>query len=133
MLLPHGTVIALVDGAKFELFRNGGNEADPELAHLPSPTLDSANHSGASHRSSTGNHADSLVNEDAHAIAVVAWLNAQILGHKIEHLVIIAPPRTLGEMRHHYHRELQVRLVGELTKDLIGRKGPEIVAALRAK
>ena len=27
MLLPHGTVIALVDGKNFVLYRNAGNEA----------------------------------------------------------------------------------------------------------
>lgn len=133
MLLPHGTVVALVDGHKFELFRNAGNEATPELDPLPSPALDSHNHSGGSHRSSSGNHAGSLVAEDAHAIAAVNWLNAQVLGHKIEHLVLIAAPRTLGEMRRHYHKQLEGVLMGELAKDLSGRKGPEILAALRGK
>ena len=51
MLLPHGTVIALVDGHNFELYRNAGDEAAPELSALPSPKLDTHNHSGASHHS----------------------------------------------------------------------------------
>lgn len=133
MLLPHGTLIALVDGQNFQLFRNAGNEATPELDPLPAPALDAHNHSGGSHRSSSGNHAGSLVAEDAHAIAAVNWLNAQALAHKIEHLVLIAAPRTLGEMRRHYHKQLEQVLMGELAKDLSGRKGPEILAALRGK
>jgi protein required for attachment to host cells len=133
MLLPHGTVIALVDGKTFELYRNAGTEAAPELAALAAPTLDSSNHSGGSHRSSTGNHADSLVNEDAHANAAAAWLNAQVLGHQIETLVIIAPPRTLGELRKHYHKQTEAALIKELAKDLIGQKADVIVAALREK
>ena len=48
MLLPHGTVIAIVDGRNFELYRNAGNAPEPELAALPSPELDSSNHSGGS-------------------------------------------------------------------------------------
>jgi len=133
MLLPHGAVIALVDGRRFELFRNAGQEAHPELTPLSVPHLDEGNHSAASHRSSTGNHADSLVTEDSHAIAVAAWLNSQVLAHKIAHLVVIAPPRLLGEMRQHYHTRLRECLVGEVSKELCGRKGPEIVAALRGK
>ncbi|MFC3173374.1 host attachment protein [Novosphingobium bradum] len=133
MLLPHGTVIALVDGNNFQLFRNAGNEATPELDPLPSPKLDAHNHSGTGHHSSAGNHAGTLVSEDAHAIAAVNWLNAQVLGHKIDNLVLIAAPRTLGEMRRHYHKQLEQVLMGELAKDLAGRKGPEILAALKGR
>ena len=131
MLLPHGTIVALVDGQNFTLFRNAGNEAEPELVESRAPTLDSDNRSGTSHHSRPGNHADSQVSEDAHAIAAVEWLNSQVLGHHIENLVVIAPPRTLGEMRRHYHKQLDHVLRGELAKELAGRTGPEIIAALR--
>ena len=133
MLLSHGTVIALIDARNLELYRNGGNEAEPELTPLPSPRLDASNHSGAGHHSSAGNHAGHQVVEDAHAGAVAAWLNSQVLGHKIESLVIIAPPRTLGELRRHYHKQTERALVRELHKDLIGSKPSEILAALREK
>lgn len=39
MLLPHGAVIAVVDGQNFELYRNAGDEAAPELAALPAQSL----------------------------------------------------------------------------------------------
>lgn len=133
MLLPHGTVIALVDGKNFELYRNAGNEAEPELAALPVPALDSHNHSGTGHHSRPGNHADTLVAEDAHAAAAVEWLNGEVLGHRIAALVVIAPPRTLGEMRRHYHAQTDHVLLKEVAKDLIGRKPAELIAALREK
>lgn len=133
MLLPHGTIVALVDGENFELFRNAGNEAQPDLATMAAPALDARNHSGGGHHSSSGNHASSLVDEDAHAMAAVDWLNAQVLGHKIENLVVIAAPRTLGEMRRHYHKQLEAVLLGELNKDLVGRSAPEIISSLRGK
>jgi protein required for attachment to host cells len=131
MLLPHGALIALVDGKNFELFRNDGNDGSPELSALAAPKLDSQNHSGGGHHSSPGNHADSQVAEDAHAIAVVEWLNQQVLGHKIEALVIFASPRTLGEMRRHYHKQTRLAVLKEVNKDFTGRKPPEILAALR--
>lgn len=133
MLLPHGTIIALIDGHNFELYRNVGNEAEPELSQLPSPQFDSHNHSGGSHRSSTGNHADSLVAEDAHAIAAAGWLNEQVLGNKIKHLVVFSPPRSLGELRKHYHKMTVHVLLKEVAKDLVGRKPSEILVALREK
>ena len=54
MLLPHGTVIAVIDGSAFELYRNTGTEAEPELSAEESPKLDSSNHSAGSHHSSSG-------------------------------------------------------------------------------
>lgn len=131
MLLPHGAVIALVDGHKFELYRNAGNEGEPDLTALPSPKLDLHNHSGGSHRSSTGNHADSLVAEDAHAIAAATWLNGQVLSHKIRDLVVFAAPRTLGELRKHYHKLTSRAVLKEVNKDMVGKAPDAILAALR--
>ncbi len=133
MLLPHGTVIALVDGHNFEIYRNAGDEAAPELSSMPAPKLDSHNHSGGSHHSSSGNHAGGLVNEDAHASAAAAWLNGQVLSHKIKDLVVIAPPRTLGELRKHYHKRTEQAVIKELHKDLIGKQAKDIIAVLREK
>jgi protein required for attachment to host cells len=131
MLLPHGTVIALIDGKNFELYRNTGDEAAPELTVIDSPRLDSRNHSATGHHSSPGNHGGHQVEEDAHAIAAVDWLNTQVLGHKIDKLVVFAPPRTLGEVRRHYHKQTGHAVLKEYAKDLIGRQPGEIIAALR--
>ena len=133
MLLPHGTVIALVDGKNFELYHNTGNEAEPALTAVDAPRLDSSNHSGTSHHSSSGNHESGLVGEDAHAAAAVEWLNSQVLGHKLDNLVVIAPPRTLGEMRRHYHKQTEKVILKELHKDLIGKQAGDILTALRDK
>lgn len=133
MLLPHGAVIALVDGENFELYRNAGDAAEPELTALPSPKLDARNHSGGSHRSSPGNHTSNAADEDAHAGAAVAWLNGQVLSHQLTDLVVIAPPRTLGELRKHYHKLTEQALITELSKDLIGQQPGDILGALREK
>lgn len=130
MLLPHGTVIALVDGKNFKLLRNQGTDAEPKLTDLPSPKLDTHNHSGGSHHSSTGNHVGNLVDEDAHAAAAAHWLNAEVVGHRIKDLIVIAAPRTLGELRRHYHKQTEQALLKEVSKDLIGKQPAEILAAL---
>jgi protein required for attachment to host cells len=134
MLLPHNAVIALVDGARLELYRNAGKEAEPQLEALATPKLDEHNKgSGGRHYSSAGNPAESRIEEDAHAAGVVEWLNHEVLGHRIDGLVVIADPRTLGEMRRHYHKQLEAVLLLELAKDLVGRPDTEIIAALRGK
>lgn len=131
MLLPHGCIIALVDGENFTVYRNAGSEAEPRLQTVDVTELDSSNHSDVGHRSSHGNHADSLVNEDAHAKAAAGWLNAEVLGHRIDDLVILAPPRTLGELRKHYHPKTREVLRCDLAKDLAGFAPRDIIAALR--
>ena len=131
MLLPHGTLIAVIDGSAFELYRNTGTEAEPELSPEDSPKLDASNHSGGSHRSSSGNPGGHQNDEDAHAIAAVEWLNQQVLGHKVEHLVVFAAPRTLGEVRKHYHKLTEQALLGEVNKSMAGRQPSELIEALR--
>ena len=131
MLLPHGTVIALIDGKNFELYRNSGNEAEPELTAVPAPKLEEHNHSGGGHHSSSGNPAGHLVDEDAHANAAIQWLNSEVLAHRIDSMVVIAPPRTLGELRHHYSKQLEQALLAELNKDLLGQQPSKILETLR--
>ena len=129
MLLPHGTVIAVIDAHTFNLFRNAGTEAEPELVETESPKLDSHNHSGGTHHDGS----TAVKTEEAHTIAAIKWLNTEVLAHNIEHLVLIAGPRTIGELRKHYHKALETALVGEVHKDLGKSKAHEILAALKAK
>lgn len=128
MLLPHGTVIAVIDARNFRLFRNTGDEASAELVEIEAPRLDASNHSAGSHHGSAATMA-----EDAHAIAAVEWLNNEVQAHRIAQLVVAAPPRTIGEMRKHYARPLEKVLLGEVSKDLHDCKGIEILAQLKGK
>lgn len=130
MLLPNGTMVAVIDGNAFELYRNTGTEGEPELTPEECPKLDTSNHSAGSHHSSSGNPGGNQADEDAHAIAAVEWLNQQVLGHKLNNLVIFAAPRTLGEVRKHYHKLTEQALVGEVNKSMTGRQPSELLAAL---
>jgi protein required for attachment to host cells len=134
VLIPHGTVIAVVDGEKFELHRNAGNEAAPEIAQVDAPKLHEHNKdSGARHISSAANPTGHLLDEDAHAAAVATWLNQQVVSRNIEHLIVVAPPRTLGELRRRYDSALKGVLFSELDKEMTGRTGQDILDALRSK
>jgi protein required for attachment to host cells len=133
MELPKNTLVAVADGEKLVLFRNGGNGAAPELTALPDIVVDDHNMgSGSRHPSSSANPSDSQQNEDSFAAGVADYLNSQVMSGKVEHVVVIAAPRTLGELRKHYHTTLSAALIGEIAKDLTGHSTADIEKALTA-
>lgn len=131
MQLPHGATVAVADGAKLVLFRNTGDEAHPKLTALPTPDIDADNKgSGGRHQNSAANPSDSQLDEDGFAAGTAEWLNSQALTNKIDKLVVIAAPRTLGELRKHFHKSLTAKIVGEISKDLTGHPIPDIERAI---
>jgi protein required for attachment to host cells len=87
--------------------------------------------SGASaHRSSAANPDDDTQAEDGYAMGVAELLNNWSQAGKFEGLLVIAAPRTLGELRKHWHKDLQAKLIGEINKDLTGRTTDDIAAAI---
>jgi len=133
MLLPKGTTVAVADGEKFNLFRNSGDEAHPSLTAMPEAAVDSVNKgSGASHQSSSGNPDESQAAEDGFAGGIADLLNKRVLDGDIADLVIIAAPRTLGELRKSYHKKLTDVLRGEISKDLTGHAVADIEKAIAA-
>jgi protein required for attachment to host cells len=133
MNLPQNTIIAVADGEKLSLFQNDGDAANVKLTALPSADIDSSKiSSGARHSSSSANPDDSQQDEDGFSSGITAMLNKQVLDGKIKSLVIIASPRTLGEMRKGYHKSLSDVLIGELDKDLTGHSLQDIEKALAA-
>jgi protein required for attachment to host cells len=70
--------------------------------------------------------------EDRFAAETAEFLKQRALAHEYESLVVVAPPKTLGELRKHYHKEVTDRLVGELDKDLTRLTVPDIEAVISA-
>ena len=88
--------------------------------------------SGGRHNSSAANPDDSQQDEDSFSAGIAGMLNKQVLEGKIKNLVIVAAPRTLGELRKGYHKSLSDVLIGELDKDLTGHTVQDIEKALAA-
>ena len=131
MQLKNGLIIAVVDGEILNLYRNTSDEQSPSLSALPSVELAASNSgSGARHQSSAANPDNSRHEEDGFAASVADHLNKQVLAGNFQQLFIIAAPKTLGELRKHYHQKLQDALVGELAKDLTGHSISDIETAL---
>ena len=110
MMLSKGTIVAVADGEKLNLFRNDGDEARTELAAMPQQAVETEARSSGGHPSSSGNPDHGQAGEDGFSAGVVDYLNQQALSGGIKELVIIAAPRALGEMRKRYHNALSATL-----------------------
>lgn len=131
MLLPIHATVAVIDGEHLHLFQNGGHEGALSLTAQPNPHIETANAgSGGRHVSSSSNPDGHHQTEDGFAAGAAAWLNRQVLEGRIKSLMVIAAPKTLGELRRHYHKSLEAVLVGELAKDLVGRPAADVEAAV---
>ncbi len=119
MILPTDTIVAVADGEKLNLFRNTGTETEMSLVAAKDQDVEAVLGAGGS-TSSSANPDDSSVEEAGFATGIVDMLNKRVLAGKFSNIVIIAAPKTLGEMRKHYHKKLEEALVGEIAKDLTG-------------
>jgi len=131
MMLPKGTIIAVADGEKLNLFRNSGDEAALKLTATHHSDVDAQ--ATSSRQTSSGNPDASQADEDGFSAGIVNLLNKGVLEGTISGLVVIAAPRALGEMRKHYHKALSAKLLGEIAKDLTGHSITDIEAAVQAE
>jgi protein required for attachment to host cells len=133
MKISKGATIAVADGEILNLYRNDGDEASPSLSALADAAISTENKgSGGRHQSSSANPSDSQQDEDSFAAGTAAMLNKRVLDGKIDALIIIAAPRTLGELRKHYHKALSAVLTGEIPKDLTRHSTSDIEKAIAA-
>ena len=133
MRLPKNAHVAIVDGENFTVMRNGGAPLEPKLDRAEQPDLSATNYSaGVRHQDNIGREkgTSTQLDELAHAAAAAEWLNSQCVSGDIADLLVIADPKTLGEMRHHYHSELEKRLVGEIAKTMTGQPTDKIEQAI---
>lgn len=139
MKIDHDALVMVVDGGKMLLFRNHGDASYPHLEveealELNNPP-DNEQASDAPGRaySSVGTARSAVEQTDFHELEEMRFaadamdrLNNRALANDFESLIIVAPPRTLGTLRKHYHKELKTRLSGEVAKDLSGHPVAEI-------
>jgi protein required for attachment to host cells len=143
MLVSHGAMILVIDGAKMSLFRNRGKDfaADLELvedgAQHAASTADLGSDKPGRSFSSKGKTRSSHETTDYHQVAEDAFaksatekLNSLAQQSNFE-FIVVAAPRVLGEMRHHYSPDLRKRLIAEIDKDYAGRPVADIAELLR--
>lgn len=128
MQIAKGATIAVADGRKLSLFHNTGDEANPRLTAVPVVDISTSNRSGGDGHSSSAANPDDSQQEEEDGFA--GHLNAQVVSGKLTSLIVIAAPRTLGELRKHYHARLKDVLAGEISKDLTGQTSDDIEKAI---
>ena len=146
MQLPNQSVVLVADGRKLMFLRNEGDAEHPNLVverkiedENPSSqeqtsdapgTAFASNGAGRSSYEPTDFH---QLQEDRFAADAADLLKRRALRNDYESLIVIAPPKTLGELRKHYHTEVSARLTGEIDKDLTNHPIPEIEQAIKSK
>lgn len=132
MKIPHNAYVAIANGEKFLLMRNTGQPLDPKLQKVEELDLLLTNFSaGVRHQDPQGQpNQSSNIDELAHGAAIAEWLNDKALKNELGEIVVAADPRTLGQIRHHYHKKTEAQVVGELDKDLTNLPIPDIEKVL---
>ena len=145
MQLRHNTLVVVADGRKALFLRNEGDGVNPNLVvehaedRINPADRDQKTDAPGRTANSVGSARSTMdevdfhrLEEDRFAAETAALLKTRALRNEFESLIIVAPPKTLGELRKHYHKEVSERLSGEISKDLTGHTVPQIEQALKA-
>lgn len=138
MQVPHNSFVVVADGEKMLFFRNEGDAEFPQLVverkreqDNPANVDQKTDEAGRRHAPGPGRSAYEetdfhQLEEDRFAAETAEMLKRRALNNEFESLIIVAPPKTLGELRKHYHKEVEKRLAGEVAKDLTSHPVEEI-------
>jgi protein required for attachment to host cells len=145
--LPHNTLVLVADGRKMLLLRNHGDsgridlQADAhEERHDHKDSDMKSDMAGQSHSpAGSGLPGGTMGETDYHqqaedrfAAHVADKMKTMVLNHEVDDLVVIAPPKTLGELRHHWHKEVQSRILFELNKEMTDHPIADITALIES-
>ena len=141
MHIPHGAMVMVVDGRKRLLFRNEGDEVYPKLEVVeheekvvPAREDFATDEPGSKHGYGAGMQQRSgmeetdfhQLEEDRFAADTAEMLKMRALRNEFRELIVVAPPRALGELRTHFHTVVESRIIGEIAKDVANRPTDEI-------
>ena len=127
--IPADALVVVADGEGARIFRNVGNDGVLSLKqqeHVTPKDLEDDGPSGAAPPEQTHHQTD----EATFAKQLAHRLNHGALTRTYAHLVLVADPQTLGQMRPQLHKETIARMHGELAKDLTNSALKDIEHAL---
>ena len=139
MPLPHQALVFVTDGRKMLFLRNQGDENQIDLrTESHDEREDRKDHeiktdAPGSSKQSFGWGRPALDEADFHEQEKSRWakeaaerLNRRALNKNFEALAIIAPPKTLAELRKNLHKEVERRLVATFNKEMTDRPVADI-------
>jgi protein required for attachment to host cells len=146
MSIPNNALILVIDGRKMLFLRNQGSGGKIDLVTESHDQRDDRKdheiksdgpgltaQSGGYGRPAMDEPDYHQLDEDRYAAEAADQLRIRALAGDFEALVIIAPPKTLGELRKHLHKEVEKRIVMELPKEMTDRPIPDIAAMLSGR
>jgi len=148
MRLAYATHVLVTDGQKRLLFRNSGDATYPHLEPVnlledinprdrdqksDRPGRTSFSLSGATRHSAYAETDFHAQEKKTFAAETAAFLRDQALQQAFDALIVVADPRTLGELRGQLDPAVKDRIVGEIAKDLVKHPTAAIEQAIIAE
>jgi protein required for attachment to host cells len=140
LAIPHDALVFVGDGQKAIFLRNVGDGKFPNLTtervfvdDNPPTHEQGTDRPGRSFKRAGTNRRSGMETTDWHELEkhrfaqrVAAAAEELIRAHNIKALVVVAPPRTLADLRHAFHPDVQKRIIAEIEKDLTKHPVAEI-------
>lgn len=139
MKLPNDALVVVGDGRKALFLRNRGSRAEPELAVESEysqdnpPTREIGTDRPGRKHGSDGVSRSAIAETDQHqrgerqfAGRVADTLYQMGHANEFQTLVLVAPPKMLGDLRAQLHPEVAQRVIAEVPKDLVSHPLPDL-------
>jgi len=144
--LAHGAWVFVGDGQKALFLINEGDEKFPNLRRLSAeehpdpPSHEQGSDAPGRAYSSVGGIRSAVEETDWHelekerfAASIADRINKAALSNAFDQIVIVAPPKILGELRRDFTKETEAKIVAEIPKDLTNHTISEIERLLTAE
>lgn len=145
MRISHDALVLVADGRKSLFLRNDGDADYPNLivedqrAHADLEDREIKTDAAGRASSPVGGRQSSVdepnyhqLEEDRFAADTATLLGKRAQSSDFEQLIIVAPPRTLGELRRHFDKAVQAKIVAEIDKDLVNHPIDQVEKLLKA-
>src|SRR3954462_743796 len=137
--IPTAAMVLVSDGRRARFLRNRGTPMRPELimelslADENPPNREQGTDQPGRYLGPDGHSRSAMEETDWHrqaeerfAAQVANLLYQMEHARKFDELVVVAPPKMLGDLRARLHREVADCVIAEVAKDLTGHPLPEI-------
>lgn len=146
MPIPNNALVLVIDGRKMLFLRNHGDAMQIDLrteshdARHDMKDSDMKTDAPGTQSQRFGHGRSAFQETDFHQLEEDRWaadaadqVNRRALSNDFDALAVIAAPKTLGELRKHWHKEAERRIILELPKEMTDRPIPDIEKMLIAE
>ncbi len=141
--IPHAALVMVGDGRKALFFRNEGTPRHVNLVvervlEQDNPaTHEQGTDQPGRYMGSDGKSRSAVEEVDWHQLAedrfaheISTALYRLAHANAFEQLIVVAPPKVMGNLRGSFHQEVSRRIVAEIPKDLTGQPKDEIARVI---